>query len=200
MTSVAARIVSCTLAIGGELTPDGEHGQGQCGLVLAGTDLLGAAAEMHPMAEAAARFLPRLHPDPVRMDAFTDLYADDGVPLLGRVPGAERLITATAFSGRGFKLAPTIRGEVANIVRGRPHPRPGVLLAVIAAHSGDEVRRRRAHRAITDHADALPQWLADRPALHRRPTARGSTPRRSRPVSFRRCTSPRPEPGPCRPS
>ncbi|MEJ3653521.1 N-methyl-L-tryptophan oxidase [Actinomycetes bacterium KLBMP 9759] len=78
--------------------------------------------EVRHMADAVGRFLPDLHPDPVRVDAFTDLYADDGVPLLGRVPGAERLIAATAFSGRGFKLAPTIGAEVANLVRGTPSP------------------------------------------------------------------------------
>jgi sarcosine oxidase len=79
-----------------------------------------SAEEMGTMTDAVARFLPGLHPDPVRMDAFTDLYATDGVPLLGRIPGAERLIVATAFSGRGFKLAPTIGTAVANLVLDRP--------------------------------------------------------------------------------
>ncbi len=74
------------------------------------------------MADAVTRFLPGLHPDPVRMDAFTDLYAADGVPLLSRIPGADRLIVATAFSGRGFKLAPTIGAAVANLVLDRPDP------------------------------------------------------------------------------
>jgi sarcosine oxidase len=81
-----------------------------------------SAEEMGNMADAVARFLPGLYPDPVRMDAFTDLYATDGVPLLGRVPGAERLIVATAFSGRGFKLAPTIGTAVTNLVLDRPDP------------------------------------------------------------------------------
>jgi sarcosine oxidase len=81
-----------------------------------------SAEEMGNMAHAVARFLPDLHPDPVRMDAFTDLYAADGVPLLGRIPDAERLIVATAFSGRGFKLAPTIGTAVANLVLDRPDP------------------------------------------------------------------------------
>lgn len=79
-----------------------------------------SAEEMGSMADAVARFLPGLHPDPVRMDAFTDLYATDGIPLLGRVPGAERLVLATAFSGRGFKLAPSIGAAVANLVLDRP--------------------------------------------------------------------------------
>jgi sarcosine oxidase len=81
-----------------------------------------SAEEMGNMADAVARFLPGLHPHPVRMDAFTDLYATDGVPLLGRIPDAERLIVATAFSGRGFKLAPTIGAAVANLVLDRPDP------------------------------------------------------------------------------
>jgi sarcosine oxidase len=81
-----------------------------------------SAEEMGNMAHAVARFLPGLHPDPVRMDAFTDLYATDGVPLLGRIPDSERLIVATAFSGRGFKLAPTIGAAVANLVLERPDP------------------------------------------------------------------------------
>jgi sarcosine oxidase len=81
-----------------------------------------SAEEMGAMADAVARFLPGLHPHPVRMDAFTDLYATDGVPLLGRIPDAERLIVATAFSGRGFKLAPAIGAAVADIVLGRSRP------------------------------------------------------------------------------
>lgn len=81
-----------------------------------------SAEEMGSIADAVGRFLPGLHPDPVRMDAFTDLYATDGVPLLGRVPGADRLIVATAFSGRGFKLAPTIGAAVTDLVLGHPDP------------------------------------------------------------------------------
>jgi sarcosine oxidase len=78
------------------------------------------------ISEAAAtvrELLPGLYPDPVRSDAFTDLYTPDGTPLVGRIGRTARLSVASGFSGAGFKYAPALAAVIADtLVRGTEVP------------------------------------------------------------------------------
>jgi sarcosine oxidase len=78
-------------------------------------------AELRAMADAVRQLLPGLHPEPVRADAFTDLYTTDGRPLVGRIGGG-RILLATGHSGRGFKYAPGIAGVIADALTGKAEP------------------------------------------------------------------------------
>ena len=78
------------------------------------------AWETAVMVDAVHRFLPGLRPDPIRADAYTDLYTPDAMPVVGPVPGIPGLFCATGFSGKGFKMAPAIGSAVAELVTGGP--------------------------------------------------------------------------------
>ncbi|WP_433468333.1 N-methyl-L-tryptophan oxidase [Spirillospora sp. CA-128828] len=72
-------------------------------------------AEIAAVSSAVAELLLGLHPDPIRADAFTDLYTPDGDPLVGRIGGG-RLSIASGFSGRGFKYASALAADVADML------------------------------------------------------------------------------------
>ena len=74
--------------------------------------------ETEVMVDAVTRFLPGLRPDPIRADAYTDLYTPDAMPVVGPVPGLPGVFCATGFSGKGFKMAPAIGNAVAELVTG----------------------------------------------------------------------------------
>lgn len=61
---------------------------------------------------AAARLLPGVRPDPVRVTTFTEGFTPDGHAIVGEVPGQPDTTVLTGFSGHGFKLAPVF-GEIA---------------------------------------------------------------------------------------
>ncbi|GAA4629521.1 N-methyl-L-tryptophan oxidase [Actinoallomurus vinaceus] len=99
------------------------------------------AAETARISQAVAELLPGLHPDPIREDAFTDLYTSDGEPFVGRV-GRGRLSIASGFSGRGFKYAPALAADVADmVVKGTGAPwdfmAPRRLVPEISTSSGE---------------------------------------------------------------
>jgi sarcosine oxidase subunit beta len=48
----------------------------------------------------------------------------DRRPLIGELPGCERLFIAAGFSGHGFMVAPAAAEAVARLVRGEPAPVP----------------------------------------------------------------------------
>ncbi|GAA0536313.1 N-methyltryptophan oxidase [Saccharopolyspora subtropica] len=73
--------------------------------------------EVRAVAAAVERVLPGLHPQPIRTDAFTDLYTTDGQALVGPVGGG-RVVLATGHSGRGFKYAPGVADAVADLLTG----------------------------------------------------------------------------------
>lgn len=75
--------------------------------------------EVATQRDVISAFFHGLHPDPVRVDAFTDLFTPDQHPLLGRVDAHGRVIAATAGSGRGFKLAPALAAHAADMVTDR---------------------------------------------------------------------------------
>ncbi|AUZ34619.1 sarcosine oxidase [Arthrobacter sp. PGP41] len=68
--------------------------------------------EIEESRETVADFLPGLHPNIVRTDAFPELFTSDGNPLLGRFSEGSRIYCATGFSGGGFKNA-TAFGQIA---------------------------------------------------------------------------------------
>ncbi|MER7015106.1 N-methyl-L-tryptophan oxidase [Saccharopolyspora sp. NPDC000359] len=80
-----------------------------------------SAAEVHQVSDVVGKFLPGLHPEPLRTDAFTDLYTRDDRPLVGRV--GNRIAVTTGHSGRGFKYAPGIAAAVADVLAGTADPR-----------------------------------------------------------------------------
>ncbi|MER5394858.1 N-methyl-L-tryptophan oxidase [Saccharopolyspora sp. NPDC002686] len=80
-----------------------------------------SAAEIREVADAVGKFLPGLDPEPIRTDAFTDLYTTDERPLVGRV--GERTVVTTGHSGRGFKYAPGVAAVVADVLSGNDDPR-----------------------------------------------------------------------------
>lgn len=69
--------------------------------------------------DVVADLFPGLHAEPVRMDAFTDLFMPDLHPLVGRVDEHGHVVVATAGSGRGFKLSPALAAHVADLVVNR---------------------------------------------------------------------------------
>ncbi|GAB3974577.1 N-methyl-L-tryptophan oxidase [Actinoallomurus acanthiterrae] len=58
------------------------------------------------------RYLPDLHPDPIRLSVFMEGYTDSSRPLVGPLPGAENVVLLAGFSGHGFKLSPAM-GDIA---------------------------------------------------------------------------------------
>ncbi|QWF78427.1 N-methyl-L-tryptophan oxidase [Amycolatopsis sp. CA-230715] len=61
---------------------------------------------------AAARLLPGVRPDPVRVTTFTEGFTPDDHAIVGAVPRQQNTTVLTGFSGHGFKLAPVF-GEIA---------------------------------------------------------------------------------------
>ncbi|GAA4862861.1 N-methyl-L-tryptophan oxidase [Saccharopolyspora cebuensis] len=64
------------------------------------------------MREAVTRFLPGVHPDPVRVGGYADSFTPDGHAIAGHLPGLPNTTVLTGFSGHGFKMAPVL-GEIA---------------------------------------------------------------------------------------
>ncbi|MGH3503647.1 MAG: N-methyl-L-tryptophan oxidase [Nocardioidaceae bacterium] len=69
-------------------------------------------AELEPINRAVAELLPGLIPTPVRVSAYMDGYTSDGHGLVGRMPGIDNVWLLGAFSGHGFKMAPSF-GQIA---------------------------------------------------------------------------------------
>ena len=60
---------------------------------------------------SALRYLRGVGGEPVRTTVHMEGFMPDGQPLVGLVPGRERTYVAGGFSGRGFKMTPSI-GEL----------------------------------------------------------------------------------------
>ncbi|MBL1066058.1 N-methyl-L-tryptophan oxidase [Streptomyces sp. 7-21] len=72
---------------------------------------------LRPVSEAVRRFLPGLHPDPVRHDVYLEGYLPDRTALVDWVPeSGERVLALAGFSGHGFKLAPVFGQIAADLV------------------------------------------------------------------------------------
>ncbi len=67
---------------------------------------------LRPVGEAVRRFLPGLHPDPVRYAVYMEGYTADRTAVVDRLPGTDRALVLAGFSGHGFKMAPAF-GRIA---------------------------------------------------------------------------------------
>ncbi|MFI0445402.1 N-methyl-L-tryptophan oxidase [Actinomadura sp. 6N118] len=87
--------------------------------------------ELEIFAELIGRYLPDLHPHPVRVSVFMEGYTDSSRPLIGPLPGAESVILAAGFSGHGFKLSPAFGDIAADIALERSSPQPIDFLSTV---------------------------------------------------------------------
>ncbi|WP_262701711.1 MULTISPECIES: N-methyl-L-tryptophan oxidase [Streptomyces] len=69
-------------------------------------------SRLRPVTEAVRRFLPGLHPDPIRYSVYLDAYTSDRTAMVGGLPGTDRAVLLAGFSGHGFKMAPVF-GRIA---------------------------------------------------------------------------------------
>lgn len=58
--------------------------------------------------ELVKRHLPDLNTTPSRMEAYMDIFTDDGNPIIGFLDNDNKILGMTGFSGHGFKMAPVI--------------------------------------------------------------------------------------------
>ncbi|TDC42582.1 N-methyl-L-tryptophan oxidase [Micromonospora sp. KC213] len=68
--------------------------------------------ELEIFREQVRRYLPNLHPDPIRLSVFMEGYTASSRPLVGPLPDSDSVILLAGFSGHGFKLAPAF-GDIA---------------------------------------------------------------------------------------
>lgn len=69
-------------------------------------------SELDIFGELIGRYLPDLHPDPIRLSVFMEGYTESSRPLVGPLPGNENVVLLAGFSGHGFKLSPAM-GDIA---------------------------------------------------------------------------------------
>lgn len=63
------------------------------------------AADLAASEVGISRILQGVHPTPVRTNVYPELYSRDGEFILDWVDEAKRIFVASAFSGKGFKMA-----------------------------------------------------------------------------------------------
>lgn len=56
-----------------------------------------------------------LYSEPNRINTYMEGYTSDGHPIIGKIPGKERIIISGGFSGHGFKMASAIGKILADI-------------------------------------------------------------------------------------
>lgn len=74
------------------------------------------ATDLKSVRDAVGRLLPGLYPDPIRVSAYMDGYTPDGHALVGALPGNDRVIVLTGFSGHGFKMSPAMADIAADLL------------------------------------------------------------------------------------
>jgi sarcosine oxidase len=67
---------------------------------------------LRPLSDAVRRFLPGLHPEPIRHNVYMDGYTPDRTAMVGALPDAPSVVVLAGFSGHGFKMAPVF-GSIA---------------------------------------------------------------------------------------
>ena len=82
--------------------------------------------ELDVFSELLGRYLPDLHPDPVRLSVYMEGYTESSRPLVGPLPGAgnENVILLAGFSGHGFKLSPAFGDIAADLALNGGSPQP----------------------------------------------------------------------------
>ncbi|HLU56735.1 MAG TPA: N-methyl-L-tryptophan oxidase [Pseudonocardia sp.] len=76
-------------------------------------DLPGSA--LRPISDAVRRFLPGLHPEPIRHGVYMDGYTPDRTAVVGPLPDAPSVVVLAGFSGHGFKMAPVFGSIAADL-------------------------------------------------------------------------------------
>lgn len=67
------------------------------------------------LSDAVRRFLPGLHPEPIRHNVYMDGYTPDRTALVGVLPDAPSVVVLAGFSGHGFKMAPVFGAIAADL-------------------------------------------------------------------------------------
>ena len=118
-------------------------------LAAAGDADEGAARWRAHVQEGIRELLPRLEyvDFPILASGAYDI-TPDRQPILGAVPGHERLYLAAGFSGHGFMIAPAVGRILADAVEGRHDPILDVLDAARFA-DGRSVRRAAGRLAAS---------------------------------------------------
>ncbi|CAM5771037.1 N-methyltryptophan oxidase [Labrys miyagiensis] len=94
---------------------NGSHG------IVADADLLDRSVDASWMVRwrrMIERYLPDLHPHPVRIGAYMDGWTASGDPFIGPQPELPNTFSMYGFSGHGFKMAPALGEVAADLVTG----------------------------------------------------------------------------------
>ncbi|GAA0935602.1 N-methyl-L-tryptophan oxidase [Pseudonocardia zijingensis] len=70
---------------------------------------------LRPLSDAVRRFLPGLHPEPIRHNVYMDGYTADRTAVVGALPAAPSVVVLAGFSGHGFKMAPVFGSIAADL-------------------------------------------------------------------------------------
>ncbi|MGW1346038.1 N-methyl-L-tryptophan oxidase [Kribbella sp. NPDC002412] len=83
-------------------------------------------AELETFTDLLGRYLPDLHPDPIRLSVFMEGYTESSRPLVGPLPGRgnDNVVLLAGFSGHGFKLSPAMGDIAADLALTGSSPQP----------------------------------------------------------------------------
>lgn len=101
--------------------------------------------DLHDAEARIPLVLRDLHPLPVRTAIYPELYSSDGRFVLDFVDAGERVFAATAFSGKGFKMANAIGEHAAQVLCGEAAPDPDFGLARFAEADASTLMPPGAH-------------------------------------------------------
>ncbi|MEV6539093.1 N-methyl-L-tryptophan oxidase [Streptomyces sp. NPDC051665] len=80
--------------------------------------------ELDIFTELLGRYMPGLHPDPVRLSVYMEGYTESSRPLVGPLPGHDNVVLLAGFSGHGFKLSPAMGDIAADLALDGASPQP----------------------------------------------------------------------------
>lgn len=80
--------------------------------------------ELDIFTELLSRYMPGLHPDPIRLSVYMEGYTESSRPLVGPLPGHDNVVLLAGFSGHGFKLSPAMGDIAADLALDGASPRP----------------------------------------------------------------------------
>ncbi|MGW1025716.1 N-methyl-L-tryptophan oxidase [Streptomyces sp. NPDC002577] len=83
-----------------------------------------APEELDVFTELLGRYMPDLHPDPIRLSVFMEGYTESSRPLVGPLPGNDDVVLLAGFSGHGFKLSPAFGDIAADLALDGTSPQP----------------------------------------------------------------------------
>ncbi|MGY0057797.1 N-methyl-L-tryptophan oxidase [Streptomyces sp. LZ34] len=83
-----------------------------------------APEELEIFTELLGRYMPDLHPDPIRLSVFMEGYTESSRPLVGPLPGHDNVVLLAGFSGHGFKLSPAMGDIAADLALDGTSPQP----------------------------------------------------------------------------